>query len=177
MIFTPTSLDGVWLVDLERRADRRGHFARTFCADEFAAHGIPGTFVQCSLSYNERRGTLRGLHWQADPFPEGKLVRCTRGAVFDVVVDLRNGSPTQHKSVGFELSVENGRGLYIPHGLAHGFQTLADGAEVFYQMTEAYHANSARGARWNDPAFAIAWPLPDPILSERDAAHPLLQPA
>lgn len=174
MIFTPTALDGVWLLDQERRADPRGHFARTFCAEEFAAHGLPGAFVQCNLSYNERRGTLRGMHWQADPFPEGKLVRCTRGAIFDVAVDLRDGSPTRHRSIGFELSAEDGRSLYIPAGFAHGFQTLTDGAEVFYQMSETYRGDLARGARWNDPAFGIAWPLPNPILSERDAAYPLL---
>lgn len=177
MIFTPTSLEGVLLLDLERRADARGHFARTFCTAEFAAHGILGSFVQCNLSYNERRGTLRGIHWQAEPHPEGKLVRCTRGAVYDVAVDLRGGSPTQHQWVAFELSAENGRSLYIPPGFAHGFQTLADGTEVFYQMTAAYQPDGARGARWDDPAFAIRWPLPDPILSERDTAYPFMQPA
>ena len=173
LIFTPTALDGVWLLDLERRSDPRGHFARTFCTQEFAAHGLDCEVVQCNLSYNERRGTLRGMHWQADPYPEGKLVRCTRGAIFDVAVDLRP-SPTQHRWVGYELSAANGRSLYIPPGFAHGFQTLTEGAEVLYQMTESYRPELARGARWDDPAFAITWPLPDPILSDRDIGYPML---
>jgi dTDP-4-dehydrorhamnose 3,5-epimerase len=172
VIFTPTALEGVWQIDLERRTDPRGHFARSFCAEEFAAHGLPPGFVQCNVSFNTRRGTLRGLHWQAEPHPEGKLVRCARGAIFDVAVDLRPGSPTLHRWVGAELTARNGRALFIPPGFAHGFQTLADDSEVFYQMTEAYHGALSRGARWNDPAFAIAWPLPDPILSERDLIHP-----
>jgi len=174
VIFTPTALDGVWQIDLELRADPRGHFARSFCAAEFAAHGLPRGFVQCNLSFNMHRGTLRGLHWQAEPHPEGKLVRCTSGAIFDVAVDLRPGSPTRHRWVGTELTARNGRALFIPGGFAHGFQTLADASEVFYQMTEAYHGDLARGARWDDPAFGIAWPLPDPILSERDLTHPLI---
>lgn len=172
MIFTPTALDGVWRIDLERKADRRGHFARSFCAIEFAALRLATAFVQCNVSFNTHRGTLRGLHWQAEPHPEGKLVRCTSGAIFDVAVDLREDLPTRHRWVAEELTAQNGRALYIPAGFAHGFQTLADETEVFYQMTEAYHADLARGARWDDPAFAIAWPLPDPILSERDLAHP-----
>ena len=174
MIFTPAGLDGVFRLDLELRTDPRGHFARTWCAGEFAAHGLPASFVQCNLSFNERRGTLRGLHWQADPHPEGKLVRCTRGAIFDVAIDMRPGSPTLHRWIGYDLSAENGRSLFIPGGFAHGFQTLTDGAEVFYQMTETYHPGLSRGARWDDPAFAIAWPLENPILSERDAGYPLL---
>jgi dTDP-4-dehydrorhamnose 3,5-epimerase len=172
MIIAATALDGVWRVDLERHEDSRGSFARTFCADRFAAHGLPGRFVQCSLSTNTHRGTLRGLHWQAEPSGEGKLVRCVRGAVFDVAVDLRPGSPTMHRWVGTELSAQNGRALYIAPGFAHGFQTLQPNSEVFYMMTQAYQPDLARGARWNDPAFAIAWPLPDPILSERDASYP-----
>jgi dTDP-4-dehydrorhamnose 3,5-epimerase len=171
MIFTPTALDGVWQIDLERHADPRGHLARSFCVDEFAAHGLPAAFVQCNVSYNAHRGTLRGLHWQADPYPEGKLVRCTRGAIFDVAVDLRPGSPTLHRWVATELTAENSRSLYIPPGFAHGFQTLTDATDVFYQMTEAYHPDLARGARWDDPAFAINWPLADPLLSERDLTH------
>jgi dTDP-4-dehydrorhamnose 3,5-epimerase len=172
VIFSPTALDGVWQIDLERRTDPRGYFARSFCADEFAAHGLPTGFVQCNVSFNVRRGTLRGMHWQAAPHPEGKLVRCTRGAIFDVVVDLRRDSATLHRWIGCELTAENGRALYIPPGFAHGFQTLADDSEVFYQMTEAYHGDLSRGARWDDPAFGIVWPLPDPILSERDLMHP-----
>ena len=172
MIFAPTALDGVWRIDLERRADPRGWFARSFCAGEFAAHGLPAGFVQCNLSFNARRGTLRGLHWQAEPHPEGKLVRCTAGAIFDVAVDLREGSPTRHRWLGLELTARNGCALYIPPGFAHGFQTLADDSEVFYQMTEPYHADLAGGARWDDPVFRISWPLLDPILSERDLSYP-----
>ena len=172
MIFTPAALAGVWLVDLEPRRDPRGHFARSFCAEEFATHGLPRDFVQCNVSCNTRRGTLRGLHWQGEPHGEGKLVRCTRGAIFDVAVDLRPASPTRHRWLGVELTAMNGRALYIPAGFAHGFQTLADDSEVFYQMTEAYHGDLVRGARWDDPAFGIVWPLPAPILSERDQAHP-----
>ncbi len=172
MIFTRTALDGVWQIDLELRTDLRGHFARSFCAVEFAQHGLPAGFVQCNLSFNARRGTLRGLHWQAEPHPEGKLIRCTRGAIFDVAVDLRPGSPTLHRWIGVELTARTGRALFIPAGVAHGFQTLEDETEVFYQMTEFYHGEAARGARWDDPAFAITWALPDPILSERDLTHP-----
>jgi dTDP-4-dehydrorhamnose 3,5-epimerase len=171
MIFSKTPLEDVWLLDLERHEDARGSFARSFCADAFAAHGLPNTFVQCSISSNTRRGTLRGLHWQADPYPEGKLVRCIRGAIFDVAVDLRAQSPTLHHWIGFELSAENGRALYIPPGCAHGFQTLVDDTDVFYQMTEAYRPDFARQARWDDPAFGIAWKLNDPLLSQRDAGN------
>jgi dTDP-4-dehydrorhamnose 3,5-epimerase len=172
VIFTPTALNGVWQIDVERLTDARGHFARTFCAEEFAAHRLPSGFVQCNVSCNTHRGTLRGLHWQAEPNPEGKLVRCTSGAIFDVAVDLRPGSPTQRRWVGVELTARNGRALYIAAGFAHGFQTLADDSEVFYQMTEAYHGELSRGARWNDPAFGIAWPLPPEALSDRDMTWP-----
>lgn len=174
MIFTPTALEGVWQIDLEHQADPRGYFARSFCAEEFAAHGLPVLFVQCNVSFNAQRGTLRGLHWQDAPHAEGKLVRCTRGAIFDVAVDLRETSPTRHHWIGVELTERNGRALYIPPGFAHGFQTLKDASEVFYQMTEAYHADLARGARWDDPMFGIAWPVPNPIMSERDRCHPLI---
>lgn len=176
MIFNATDLDGVWRVDLDPRVDPRGYFARAFCAEEFLAHGLPAGFVQCNLSFNVARGTLRGLHWQADPHPEGKLVRCTRGAIFDVAVDLRPGSVTLHRWIGVELSARNGGALYIPPGFAHGFQTLTDETEVFYQMTEAYHPSLVRGARWDDPTFAIAWPIPDPILSERDRTYAFVSP-
>ena len=172
MIFQPLHLQGAWLLRPEIRRDPRGHFARTFCSAEFIAHGLPSVFPQCNLSYNETRGTLRGMHWQDDPHPEGKLVRCTRGAIHDVLVDIRPSSPTRHRWLGFDLSAENGDSLYIPAGFAHGFQTLTDDAEVYYMMTETYWPALARGARWDDPAFAIAWPLHDPILSERDTAHP-----
>lgn len=174
MKFTPLAIPEVWLVQPEPRPDARGHFARTFCATEFTAYGLPAAFPQCNLSFNQHRGTLRGLHWQDEPFPEGKLVRCTRGAIFDVAVDLRPASPTHGRWISALLSADNAHALYIPPGFAHGFQALEDTTEVFYQMTEPYRDGMARGLRWNDPTIAIAWPLPDPILSDRDAALPLL---
>jgi len=172
VIISETPLKPACLIDIEPARDDRGHFARTFCQDEFSRHGLPGNFVQCSLSFNRRRGTLRGLHYQSEPCPEGKLVRCTRGAVFDVMLDLRRNSENYCRWLAFELSADNARAVYIPPGFAHGFQTLSDDAEVFYQMTTAYRPDLARGARWNDPAFAITWPLGDPILSARDAEYP-----
>jgi dTDP-4-dehydrorhamnose 3,5-epimerase len=172
MRFTPAELDGVVIVDVERREDVRGHFARTFCAEEFGRAGLPSVFVQCNTSFNRRCGTLRGLHYQDEPHPEGKLVRCLRGAAFDVAVDIRLGSPTCRRWFGVELSAENARALWIPPGFAHGFTTLTDDTELFYQITEFYHPNLARGLRWNDQAFAIDWPVKDPILSARDADNP-----
>ena len=172
MIFSETRLRGAFVVDIEARRDARGLFARTYCRDEFVAAGLPDNFVQCNISVNTARGTLRGLHYQAEPRPEGKLVRCTRGAILDVIVDLRPEAPTYCNWVGVELSEENSRALYVPHGFAHGFQTLTEDAVVFYQMTEMYDGELARGVRWNDRAFGIDWPLADPILSERDAAYP-----
>lgn len=172
MRFTEAALPGLHMVDIDALPDERGHFARTFCAREFAAANLPTAFPQCNISFNAARGTLRGMHWQADPFAEGKLVRCTRGAIFDVAVDLRPASPTYCRWFGVELTAENARALFIPAGFAHGFQALADQSEVFYQMTEFYHHDLGRGVRWNDPAFGIDWPIADPILSPRDAAYP-----
>lgn len=174
MQFRPLSIAGAMVVDVERREDPRGFFARSFCCDEFAAHGLPPVFVQCNISWNARRGTLRGMHFQRAPSREGKLVRCTAGAILDVVVDLRPDSPTYRRWEGVELTAANRRALYIPPGLAHGFQTLVDDTEVFYQMTDMFAPDLADGVRWNDPAFGIEWPVADPILSERDAAYPLL---
>lgn len=174
MQFRPLSIAGAMVVDVERREDPRGFFARSFCCDEFAAHGLPPVFVQCNISWNARRGTLRGMHFQRAPSREGKLVRCTAGAILDMVVDLRPDSPTCRRWEGVELTAANRRALYIPPGLAHGFQTLADDTEVFYQMTDMFAPDLADGVRWNDPAFGIEWPIADPILSERDAAYPLL---
>ena len=168
MIITPTAVDGVWLIEPVRRSDERGSFERSFCAETFARHGLPRSFVQCSLSTNTRRGTLRGLHWQDD---EGKLVRCVRGAVFDVAVDMRPQSPTRLNSVSAILSAENGKALYIAPGVAHGFEALCDGSDVFYMMTTSYAPDHAHGVRWDDPALAIPWPLADPILSSRDAGY------
>ncbi len=172
MRFLPTPLAGAFVVEPERIADERGFFARTFCRDEFAANGLLDTFVQCNVSFNARRGILRGMHLQAPPHEEVKLVRCTQGAIYDVIIDLRPDSPTRTRWFGVELNSENRRMLYIPGGFAHGFQTLVDASEVFYQMGAMYRADAARGVRWNDPAFAIAWPLPDATLSARDAAYP-----
>ena len=176
MTFEETSIPGVWMVDLERREDPRGFFARTFCENEFADRGLLTRFVQCNLSSNLRRGTLRGMHWQNEPNPEVKLVRCIRGAVYDVVIDLRRDSPAYCKWIGVELSAANGRALYIPAGIAHGFQTLEDDTDLYYHMGEFYDASLAAGVRWNDPAFGIAWPLGNPVLSDKDAAYPDYQP-
>jgi dTDP-4-dehydrorhamnose 3,5-epimerase len=172
MKFTETRFDGVFVIDLERHEDQRGFFARSFCAKEFAACGLPAGFVQCNISYNHRRGALRGMHYQLVPCEEGKLVRATRGWILDVVLDLRPWSTTYCDWLSFNLSDENGRALYIPPGFAHGFQTLTDHTEVFYQMTEFYDPDLARGVRWDDPAFAIEWPIASPMLSERDASFP-----
>lgn len=172
MIFTPTDLAGAWIVDLEPYEDDRGMFARTWCAREFAEHGFPTAFVQSSISRSRLRGTLRGMHWQAEPHAEDKLVRCTRGSLRDVIVDLRPGSPTRLRHVAVDLDGESGRALFVPKGFAHGFQTLEDDVEVLYLMTEFYEPSAGRGARWDDPAFAIRWPIPDPILHPRDASYP-----
>jgi dTDP-4-dehydrorhamnose 3,5-epimerase len=172
LIFTPAPLAGAWLVDLERREDPRGFFARTWCRREFAAKGLDARLVQCSMSRNARRGTLRGMHWQVAPHEEVKLVRCSRGAVWDVIIDLRPGAPTYTRHFAAELTAESGRALYIPEGFAHGFVTLADDTDVLYQMTAFYEPGAGRGVRWNDPAFGIPWPVAEPILHERDASYP-----
>jgi dTDP-4-dehydrorhamnose 3,5-epimerase len=173
MIFTETPLPGAFLLDIERREDERGFFARTLCAREFEQRGLNPRMVQCSISYNRRKGTLRGMHWQAAPHGECKLIRCTRGAIFDVIIDLRPGSRACKQWFSVELTEENRRGLYVPEGCAHGFQTLADDTEVLYQMTQFHVPESARGLRWNDPVFAITWPdTPARIVHPRDAAYP-----
>ena len=176
MRFTPAGLPDTVIVDIEERVDARGLFARTFCEEEFASAGLPTRFVQSSVSFNAHRGTLRGLHYQVPPKAEGKLVRCTRGAVYDVVLDLRSSSPAYLRSISVELTAENRRALYIPPGCAHGFQTLLDDSEVLYLMTEFYAPETARGVRWNDPLFGIAWPIGNPTMSERDATYPDFQP-
>jgi len=163
-------------VDLERHADERGFFARTWCRHEFEEHGLDPAVVQCNLSHNPRRGTLRGLHWQTPPHAEVKLVRCSRGAIWDVMVDLRPDSATYTRHFGAELTEENGRALYIPEGFAHGFVTLVDDSDVVYQMSALYEPSAGRGARWNDPAFGIAWPVREPILHPRDASYPDFAP-
>jgi dTDP-4-dehydrorhamnose 3,5-epimerase len=172
MTFTETKLSGAFLIDVDRKKDIRGYFARVFCVEEFRAKGLNTQVVQCSISFNRLKGTLRGMHWQAPPKAEAKLVRCTHGAIFDVIVDLRLQSPTRLQHVTVELSEDTARMLYIPEGFAHGFQTLVDDTEVFYQMSEFFAPECGRGARWNDPAFEIAWPLLDPIMNDRDRSWP-----
>lgn len=172
MIFTPSELQGAFVIDPELKGDERGFFTRTWCQKEFQAHGLNPRLVQCNLSHNFRRGTIRGMHYQAAPHEEAKLVRCTRGAIFDVIVDLRPRSPTFKRWLGIQLTARSRRMLYVPEGFAHGFQTLEDETEVFYQMTEFYHPESARGVRWDDPTFGIEWRPIEPILSERDRNYP-----
>ena len=174
MRFIETPLPDVWVIEPERLGDERGWFARTFDAGQFDAHGLNPAVVQCNASFNARRGTLRGMHYQAEPHGESKLVRCVLGAIFDVAVDLRPDAGSYCAWHGVELSAENGLALYIPAGLAHGFQTLADGCEVIYQMGHEYVPEAANGVRWNDPAFAIEWPAADGelVISERDASYP-----
>lgn len=174
MIFVPTPLEGAFVVDLKRVEDDRGFFARSFCRDEFRAHGLNPEVSQCNVSFNQRRGTLRGMHFQADPHAEDKLVRCTRGAIWDVIIDLRADSRGYRKWFGVELSAASRRALYVPKGFAHGFQTLADDTEVLYMMSEAYHPGSARGVRWDDPAFGIDWPVASTGMSDKDRSYPLL---
>jgi len=172
--FAPTPLAGAYVVELERLADERGFFARSFCQEEFRQHGLKPDIAQCNVSWNGRRGTLRGLHFQAAPHEEAKVVRCTRGAIWDVIVDLREGSPTRWRWHGLELNADNRLAFYVPEGFAHGFQTLADDSEVLYQMSEFYHPDLARGLRWDDPKLGIRWPILDPILSPRDRSYALL---
>lgn len=172
MIFRPTRLAGAVEIELERHEDERGFFARSFCRHEFEHHGLEPCVAQCSVSFNHRRGTLRGMHWQADPHGEAKLVRVTAGAIWDVIVDLRPGSATYGEWFGVELSADDHRAVYVPRDFAHGFQTLVDNVEVFYQMSTEYVPEAQRGARWDDPAFGIAWPIASPILNPRDAAYP-----
>ena len=172
MVFTETSVQGAWVVEAERRADERGFFARTWDTEEFAQSGLSGRLVQCSLSFNTRRGTLRGMHYQAPPHEEAKLVRCTAGAIFDVALDLRPGSATFRRWFGVELSAQNRLALYVPEGCAHGFVTLTDDSEVLYQISEFYEPAAARGVRWDDPAFGIEWPAEVLVINERDRTYP-----
>jgi dTDP-4-dehydrorhamnose 3,5-epimerase len=175
LIFKATKLKGAFVIEPERKEDERGYFARTFCEREFAEHGLRSRFVQCNTSFNRKKGTLRGMHFQAAPNEEAKLVSCTRGAIFDAIIDLRADSPTYREHVAVTLSVDNGKLLYIPEGFAHGFQTLEDDSEIFYQMSQFYHPESARGVRWNDPAFQIEWPPAERIIIARDQEYPLVK--
>lgn len=171
MIFTETPLKGAYVIELEQIEDERGFFARSWCSGEFEKHGLNPNLAQCNVSFNKKKGTLRGMHYQAPPHEEAKLVRCTRGSLYDVIIDLRPDSPTFKKWFSVDLTAENRKQLYIPEGFAHGFVTLEDATEIFYQMTEFYHPNSAQGIRWNDPAFRVKWPLSDWIISERDRGY------
>jgi dTDP-4-dehydrorhamnose 3,5-epimerase len=172
MIFGTTELSGARLIDVEPREDERGFFARTWCRRELAAQGLDVEIDQESLSFNRRRGTLRGLHFQRSPHQETKIVRCTRGAIFDVIVDLRPDSPTCARWQGFDLTAQNRRAIYIPKGFAHGFQTLTDDAEIAYQISTSYVPQSASGYRYNDTAFSITWPLAVTAISDRDLGWP-----
>ena len=172
MIFHRTKLPGVVEIELDLHCDERGFFARSWCQKEFEAERLNSNTIQCNVSFNEKKGTLRGMHFQAAPSPEAKLVRCTQGAIHDVAIDLRAESPTYKQWIGVDLSGENRRMLYIPEGCAHGFLTLEDKTEVFYQMSEFYHPELARGFRWDDPAFQIRWPATVEVISERDRTYP-----
>lgn len=176
MKFLETKLPGVFEVQIEPTADERGFFARSWCQKEFRDHGLNSELVQCSVSLNPRKGTLRGMHYQGAPFAEAKLVRCTAGAIYDVVLDLREESPTFKQWFAAVLSAENRHSLYTPEGCAHGFLTMSDDSEVLYQMSEFYHPEAGRGVRWNDPAFQIAWPGKVEVISERDQAYPDFEP-
>jgi len=176
VIFTETALRGTFIIELERVADERGFFARTYCQREFAAHGLNARWVQCNLSFNAKKGTLRGMHYQLAPHEEIKLIRCTLGAIYDVVIDLRPYSSTFMQHIALILTAQNRIMLYIPQGCAHGFQTLEDETEVFYQMSEFYVAESGRGVRWDDPVFGIRWPPDRRIISDRDRTYPNFVP-
>ena len=174
MIFAETRLKGAYIIEPARLEDERGFFARTFCHREFAEHGIAFNFVQCNISFNEQKGSLRGMHYQVKPHAEAKLVRCTMGAIYDVIIDLRVDSPTFSQWISAELTARNRKMLFVPEGFAHGFQTLEDDTEVFYHMSRDHHPESSRGIRWEDPAIGIRWPRANPTVSERDRALPCL---
>jgi dTDP-4-dehydrorhamnose 3,5-epimerase len=170
VIFTPTPLAGAYLIDLEKRQDERGFFARGFCAREFEEHGLESFTAQCNISFNQKAGTLRGMHYQLPPAAEAKLVRCLHGAIHDVIIDLRPASPTYLRHFGVRLDDENRRALYVPALFAHGYQALTDGAEVSYQVSEFYTPGQERGLRFDDPALEVEWPLAVTVISEKDAA-------
>ncbi|NWJ96738.1 MAG: dTDP-4-dehydrorhamnose 3,5-epimerase [Chloroflexi bacterium] len=172
MIFNETRLKGAFILEPKLLEDERGFFARTWCEREFEEHGLNPRLVQCNISYNKRKGTLRGMHYQVAPYAEAKLVRCTSGAIYDVIIDLRPESTTFKQWVGVELTAHNRLELYIPEGFAHGFQSLEDNSEVFYQMSQFYQAEAARGVRWDDPTFGISWPISQKTISQRDSNYP-----
>lgn len=172
MIFRKTRLEGAFLIELEKFTDKRGFFARSMCRKEFETHGLSFQFTQCSIAFNKKKGTLRGMHYQAYPKEEDKLIRCNVGAIFDVIVDIRKGSDTYGEYISCILSGKNGRMVYVPKGFAHGYITLEDNTEVFYQMTEFYAPEYSMGFKWNDPFFGIKWPLPVQVISDRDLNFP-----
>ncbi|MCG2722930.1 MAG: dTDP-4-dehydrorhamnose 3,5-epimerase [Thermodesulfovibrionales bacterium] len=173
MIFQETHLKGAFVIELEKIEDNRGFFARAWCKREFEVHGLNSRLVQCNLSFNKDQGTIRGMHYQGTPHEEAKLVRCTRGAIFDVIIDLRRGSVTYLKWIGVELTAENRKMFYVPENFAHGYQTLEDNSEVLYQVSQFYSPGAERGVRWDDPTFAIEWPETDNlIISEKDNNWP-----
>ncbi len=176
MIFTELPLAGAYVIDLEPRSDERGFFARGFCANEFAQHGLMSGIVQANLSQNVRKGTVRGMHYQQAPHAEVKMVRCVNGGIYDAIIDIRPGSPTYLQWTSVELTRENHRMLYVPEGFAHGYQALADDSEVLYLVTAFYAPAHEAAIRWNDPLFGIPWPLTDVSLSPKDAVHPDFQP-
>ncbi len=172
MIFTKTNLQGAYIIDIEKKEDNRGFFARTFCANEFADNNLESKFVQANTSFNYKKGTLRGMHYQKSPYEEDKLVRCTRGSIFDAIIDLRKDSPTYKKWFGIELSAENRKSLFVPKGFAHGYMTLEDNSEVTYLVTQFYTPDADSGIKFNDPAFNIEWPITPVLVSEKDLNHP-----
>lgn len=176
MLFTKLPLKDAFIIETEGHEDSRGFFARSFCEKEFEANGIPFRIVQCNTAYNKQKGTLRGMHYQTAPFEEAKLVTCIRGSIHDVIIDLRRNSPSYCKCYSALLNAENHKTLYIPKGFAHGHQTLEDHTMVYYQMSEFYHPECGSGIRWDDPRFQIHWPLPEPILSDKDKSYPDFNP-
>jgi len=176
MIFRETILKGAFVIEMEKFEDKRGFFARAWCQKEVEANGLVSRVVQTNISFNKKRGTLRGMHYQVAPYEQIKLVRCTRGVIYDVIIDLRPDSPTFRKWTGVELTAENYTMLYVPENFAHGFQTLEDNTEVTYQVSQFYSPESERGVRYDDPVFQVAWPLPVEVISEKDIAWPYCSP-
>ncbi|NES17544.1 MAG: dTDP-4-dehydrorhamnose 3,5-epimerase [Symploca sp. SIO3E6] len=175
MLFTETKLQGAFIIDLELKEDPRGFFARTFCGKEFEEHGLKSVVAQCNMSFNHKQGTLRGMHYQTPPAAETKLVRCTQGAIYDVIIDMRPDSSTYLEHIGVELTAENRRALYVPEMFAHGYQALTDGAEVIYQVGEFYTPGYERGLRYDDPTFKIEWPQPVTVISDKDSSWSLFE--
>ena len=172
MKFSHLSLEGAYAIDLEPKEDERGFFARSFCEEEFSKWGLKGKYPQCNVSFNRKKGTLRGIHYSVPPFSEAKLVRCTQGMVYDLLLDLRSDSPTFLRWTSLEISSKNRKMVYVPEGVAHGFLTLEDDSELFYQMSAPFHSSYARGVRWNDPQFTIKWPMDPTVISENDRNFP-----